>query len=219
MKTFKLSPSTLNLMKDCERCFWLTLNGIWQRPEMAFPSLPSGMDRILKIYFDKYARQGKLPPELDRNPDFENVKLFSDFEKLDLWRNSLKGLSYQDEEGNILQGAVDNIAIQDEKLIVLDYKTRGFPLKENSHEHYEDQLNIYTYLLNKNEYQTKDFAFLLFYIPNQVIENGVILFDSISKRLKVYPEKAEQLFEKAINLLNSPCPKHVCKFCIDIRQP
>ncbi len=51
---FKLSPSSLNLMQDCPRCFWLTQHKVWKRPAGIFPSLPSGMDRILKIHFDKF---------------------------------------------------------------------------------------------------------------------------------------------------------------------
>jgi len=46
---FKLSPSALNLMKECPRCFWLAQHKVWKRPSGIFPSLPSGMDRILKI--------------------------------------------------------------------------------------------------------------------------------------------------------------------------
>ena len=30
--TFKLSPSSLNLMNECERCFWLDKHNVWKRP-------------------------------------------------------------------------------------------------------------------------------------------------------------------------------------------
>ncbi|MCX6774543.1 MAG: hypothetical protein NTY99_00435 [DPANN group archaeon] len=50
----KLSPSSLNLFKDCPRCFWLDkIKGI-SRPEGIFPSLPSGIDKVLKEHFDKH---------------------------------------------------------------------------------------------------------------------------------------------------------------------
>ena len=32
---FKLSPSALNLMKDCPRCFWLDKHKVWIMPEGA----------------------------------------------------------------------------------------------------------------------------------------------------------------------------------------
>jgi ATP-dependent exoDNAse (exonuclease V) beta subunit len=54
---------------------------------------------------------------------------------LKVWRSNFKGISFEDKEGNILRGAVDNILVKGKKLIVLDYKTRGFPLKEYTAEH------------------------------------------------------------------------------------
>ena len=42
--TVTLSPSSLNLMKDCPRCFWVQFNKGIKRPNGIFPSLPSGID-------------------------------------------------------------------------------------------------------------------------------------------------------------------------------
>jgi len=50
---YKFSPSKLNLVKDCPRCFWLEFNKKFRRPRGIFPSLPSGMDKILKNHFDE----------------------------------------------------------------------------------------------------------------------------------------------------------------------
>ena len=60
---YKFSPSSLALLKDCPRCFWLHFNKNIRRPAGIFPSLPSGMDKILKIHFDNFRDKGKLPPE------------------------------------------------------------------------------------------------------------------------------------------------------------
>ena len=70
--TYKLSPSSLSLIKDCPRCFWLTNNKIWKRPSGIFPSLPSGMDKILKIHFDNFMEKNILPPELQENKECKN---------------------------------------------------------------------------------------------------------------------------------------------------
>lgn len=43
---YRLSPSSLKLMDECPRCFWLTHHGVWKRPSGIFASLPNGMDRI-----------------------------------------------------------------------------------------------------------------------------------------------------------------------------
>jgi len=59
-KRVSLSASTLKLYLECPRCFWLQLNKKIVRPRGPFPSLSSGMDRILKNYFDTYRQQGAL---------------------------------------------------------------------------------------------------------------------------------------------------------------
>lgn len=87
---YKLSPSILSLLKDCPRCFWLHFNKNIKRPETIFPSLPSGMDKILKDHFDRFMRKGKLPPEL-RQLNGE-VKLFDNEELLKVWRSNFKGI-------------------------------------------------------------------------------------------------------------------------------
>ena len=79
--TYKLSPSALNLMKDYPRCFWLAQHKVWKRPAGIFPSLPSGMDRILKVHFDKFRDKKQLPPELCENKECVGMKLFTDKEK------------------------------------------------------------------------------------------------------------------------------------------
>jgi len=76
--TFKLSPSSLNLMNECERCFWLDKHNVWKRPNGIFPSLPSGMDRILKTHFDKFRDKGLLPPELCKNGQLNAPRTFID---------------------------------------------------------------------------------------------------------------------------------------------
>ena len=62
---YSLSPSKLNLLNanGCERCFYLHNKLKLERPRGIFPSLPNGIDRVLKEYVDRY-RQG-LPPCLE----------------------------------------------------------------------------------------------------------------------------------------------------------
>lgn len=213
---YKLSPSSLHLLEECPRCFWLHHNLDKKRPESIFPSLPSGMDRILKIHFDKFRDQNKLPPELDKNKECKECSLFNDKGLMEIWRDYLRGVSWADENKNILRGAIDNILVKGKKLIVLDYKTRGYPLKENTHEYYQDQLDVYNLLLRKNNYETEDYAFLLFYIPEKVLETGEVIFNTELVKMKISIENAEILFNKAIKLLNGPCPAQEhseCEWC------
>ena len=213
MKTYKLSPSALNLMKECPKCFWLTQHKVWKRPAGIFPSLPSGMDKILKIHFDKFRDKGEMPPELCEPQSCVNMKLFNDKELLKVWQNNWKGVSWKDRKGNELHGAVDNILVKGKKLIVLDYKTRGYPLKEDTAEHYRLQQNLYNFLLRKNGYQTEDYFFLLFYIPKEVMATGEVIFDTELVKMKVDVDMAEKAWKDALKLLNSDCPKDSCEWC------
>lgn len=210
---FKLSPSSLNLMNECPRCFWLDKHKVWKRPNGIFPSLPSGMDRILKKHFDNFKIKNELPPELCENGLCKNMKLFDDDAKMKVWQSNFKGVSWIDESGNELHGAVDNILVNGKKLVVLDYKTRGFALKDDTAEHYRQQQNIYNFLLRKNGYETENFLFLLFYIPNKVNSTGEVIFDTELIKMNVDVKSAEQIWKKAIKLLNSECPSNTCDWC------
>lgn len=218
---YKLSPSSLGLMKDCPRCFWLAQHDKWKRPEGIFPSLPSGMDRILKKHFDSFRDKGELPPEISDHPECKDMKLFGankeEKELLEVWRNNRKGMEMKDANGNILKGAVDNILVLGKKLIVLDYKTRGYALKEDTHHHYQDQLDIYNLLLKENGYEVENYGFLLFYIPSEVLDTGEVIFETSLVRMEANPENGKKIFEEALKLLNGACPKshehEACEWC------
>ena len=210
---YKFSPSSLSLLNDCPRCFWLLFNKGIKRPDSIFPSLPSGMDRILKAHFDKFRDRGELPPELKSlNGD---VSLFEDAALLEVWRSNFKGIAWKDDEGNIFKGAVDNILQKGEKLIVLDYKTRGFPLKDDTADHYQDQLDIYNFLLRKNNFSTEDYSYLLFYHPNKVTDTGEVLFHTDLVKVKISTKNAEKIFRDALSVLKGEMPKPAagCQFC------
>lgn len=210
---YKLSPTAINLMEECPRCFWLTHHNVWKRPQGIFPSLPSGMDNILKTHFDKFMKKGLLPPELCNNGECKNLKLFDDEDKLKVWRSNFKGISWKDKEGNELHGAIDNILIKGKKLIVLDYKTRGFPLKDDTAEHYRFQQNVYNFLLRKNGYETEDYFYLLFYVPKHVTDSGEVVFDTQLVKMDVDVKSAEKTWKKALTLLSGDCPAKSCEWC------
>ena len=212
--TYKFSPSSLSLLKDCPRCFWLNFNKNIKRPDSIFPSLPSGMDKILKEHFDRFMKRGELPPELQQLNG--EVKLFDNEELLKVWRSNFKGIPWTDKKGNLIHGAIDNLLKKGKKLIVLDYKTRGFPLKEDTHEHYQDQMDIYNFLLRKNGYETEDYTYLLFYHPHQVESNGHVCFNTDLVKIKVNIKNAEKIFKKAIKVLESDMPEasESCGYCM-----
>jgi len=210
----RLSPSTLNLFLECPRCFWLHINERVHRPRGIFPSLPSGMDNVIKVYFDKYRVKGELPPEI--KGEVQGV-LMSDLNLLNQWRDWRTGLSYNDEElGVSLFGAVDDCLQDGKEYIILDYKTRGFPPKEgDSEKYYSNQLNCYSLLLEKNGHPTKGIGYLVYYYPDKVHENGKIDFNVKVIELKTDPNKARKTLQDAMKLLKGPIPSHTseCEQC------
>ena len=110
----QLSASTLKLFQECPRCFWLHINKKIERPRGPFPSLPSGIDRVLKAYFEAYRKNGTLPPliqgKLDGKLAAQPLTLgFNDSQtKARLW------------------GKLDDcVVLAGEKLAPLDHKTRA----------------------------------------------------------------------------------------------
>lgn len=210
---FRLSPTTgLNLFKDCPRCFWLHFNKNVHRPRGIFPSLPGGMDLVIKDYFDKY--RSSLPPEIDGKVVGQ---LIPDVELLNKWRNWRTGLEYHDKKRDaVLFGALDDCLVNDDHYIPLDYKTRGFPPKDgDSEKYYQTQLDAYALLLNENGYKTKDFAYLVYYYPEEVKKDGIVKFNIKPVKVNIDLERAQKTFEDAVDLLKGPMPKRHsdCEHC------
>src|SRR3989344_4288652 len=144
-KPLRLSPTSgLNLYNDCTRCFWLHYNGRVPRPRGIFPSLPGGMDLVIKDYFDEY--RGALPPELQGRIKGDLMK---DVNLMNQWRNWRTGLEYFDKQRNaVLFGALDECLVHDGKYVPLDYKTRGSaPNDGYSERYYQTQLDAYALML------------------------------------------------------------------------
>jgi len=214
MKKIILSPSKLSLFLECPRCFWLDIKKGIKRPSGIFPSLPSGMDSILKKYFDEFRCKNCLPPDIENELDGH---LFDDMDKLNVWRNNFKGLQYIDEDSGIgLRGALDDLFVTDEGFhIPLDFKTRGFPLKEDTHEHYQHQMDLYCFLLDKNGMKTGNFACLIFYYPKKVEDIGQVKFEVEVIKIKTNKKDGEKFFIDAIELLQGPEPEcsNECVWC------
>ncbi|PJE50498.1 MAG: hypothetical protein COV29_03765 [Candidatus Yanofskybacteria bacterium CG10_big_fil_rev_8_21_14_0_10_36_16] len=245
----RLSPTSgLNLYRDCPRCFWLAYNKSVHRPRGIFPSLPGGMDLVIKDYFDQYrgtkntkgqahsassgqvhsASSGQaslfeetnLPPELEGKVE---GKLMPDLKLMNEWRNWRTGLVYKDDKLNAeLFGALDDCMITEDGkyYIPLDYKTRGSaPREGDSERYYQTQLDSYGLLLESNGYPVANFAYLVYYYPEEVNRGGIVSFNVKPVKIMIDHERVRKLFEDAVNFLrNDPLPEHhsrsECEFCV-----
>ena len=80
----------------------------------------------------------------------------------------------------------------------------------------------YEELKSLNGYKTEDYSFLLFYYPKEVLETGEVVFDTVLKKMNINVNNAENIWKKAIKLLNDSCPdkhKHKdCPWCYHIEE-
>ncbi|MDY6776858.1 MAG: PD-(D/E)XK nuclease family protein [Candidatus Nanohaloarchaea archaeon] len=203
----KLSPSRMNLFFECERCFWLRVNQGVKRPSGPFPSLPSGVDEVLKEHFDKFRERGEVPPELEG----EGLELYPGKEFLEKARDWRTEPKWRDPEtGALLRGGVDDLLVKDGSIVVMDYKTRGYPPKEESGvpEYYERQVNLYNLILRENGYGTRDFGLILYYYPDEVNPEGDFVFHSELRRVPVDVEEARRRVRESVETLKGEPPSH-----------
>lgn len=215
-KIIKVSPSGISYLLECPRCLWLHINENKKRPRGAYPSLPNGMDDIFKKYFDEYRLRGELPPEIDGKVE---GKLFDDVKKLSAWRDfnfGRGGMGAQFPEFNmVVNGAIDELLVSlDGKFIPFDFKTRGYPTKEDTHEHYRHQLDLYALLFQKNGMEPADFGYLLFFWPESY-DFGLANFKTELIKMDVSPSRGMSVLEKAYKIVTGPIPlaHQMCEYC------
>ncbi|MEA3344238.1 MAG: PD-(D/E)XK nuclease family protein [Patescibacteria group bacterium] len=211
-----LSPNSLNLFLECKRCFWLEKKQGIRRPPHYPYTLNSAVDNLLKQEFDKYRAKKETHPLLVAN----NIpaKLFSNQKLLNRWRDNFQGIRYYNKDLNAtFFGAVDDILeFQDGKLAPLDYKSTGSKVAK-IYDHFQLQMDAYTYLLEKNGYSTPRKGCLAFYVVDQ--ENkfeGKLPFRKEIHTIDTNPSYIEKLFEEAVETLRrnrTPMPSKDCKFC------
>ncbi len=214
-QSITLSPSALSLFKNCPRCFWLEKVKNIKRPRGIFPSLPGGMDRVIKTYFDTFRTQRTLPPEL-RIEAFKGIYLYDDQTQLGRWRAWRTGLQYREDDGSILSGMLDDLLVKDGVYVPFDYKTKGSPTnEEDATRYYQTQLDCYALMLEGNGLQTAGYGFLLYYSPREVGERGQVSFEIQPIRIATDTERAKFLFHEALSLLTGPAPKSApdCEYC------
>lgn len=208
-----LSASSLALFGECPRCFYLQVKEGIRRPQGIPMPLYTKMDLLIKDYFDQFRAKGILPPQLE---GLVEGKLLENQELLKKWRNWRTGPVFEDKKaGARIVSALDDCLISDDNFFIpLDYKSKG-DIKENSHVFHQNQLNIYTWLLDENGYPTKDVGYLVFFAPLKVNSNSTIKFTIVPKRIETSKSDAIKLFYQAANLLNGSLPeKHErCDYC------
>ncbi len=207
VKNILLSPNSLNLYLECPHCFWLDKNMGIKRPPPYPYALNSAVDSLLKEEFDTYRQKKLQHPLLEEY----NIKahLFSNQKLLNQWRNNLAGIRYFDEDlQTTLFGAVDDILeFDDGKIAPLDYKSTG-STAANIYDRFQLQLDVYTFLIEKNGYKTPRKGYLAFYIVDK--SKGFIdrlPFRKEIVEIKTNPEDVYEIFKDAVEVLKKDLPQ------------
>jgi hypothetical protein len=179
--------------------------GIKRPPPYPY-ALNSSVDALLKEEFDTYRAKNLSHPLLKEN----NIKahLFPNQKLLSQWRNNFAGIRYFDPQLEAtLFGAVDDVLeFDDKKIAPLDYKSTGSSAA-NVYDRFQLQLDTYTFLMEKNGFQTPRKGFLAFYIVDK--SRGFI--DRLPFRKEVLeietnPSDIYEIFKDAVAVLKKESP-------------
>lgn len=205
-KRIQLSPNSLNLYLECPYCFWLEKGQGIRRPPPYPYALNTAVDILLKEEFDSYRAKDEPHPLLVAH----NIpaKLFPNQKMLDEWRNNFKGIRYYDRQLDAtLFGAVDDILeFRNGALAPLDYKSTGSKVAK-VYDRFQLQMDVYTFLLEKNGYTTNRKGCLAFY----VVDKGNGFQDRLPFKKEIHmidtdPTHVPALFGEAVTLLKQEKP-------------
>ncbi len=216
---YELTPALLNLYQDCARCFWVEIHEKVKRPlNFSSSTLQGGMNLVFKKYADIYRLKGSLPPELSKQ--VEGIFL-PDADLIKKWRDRKAGLYYENKDiGVSLRGTLDECVVREDEgeqvYVPLDFTTRGYDNKEEAHDnHAQLKLDCYDLLLNKNGYKTSSTGYLVYYIPEEVRESGVVEFNVQVIQLVTEGRRVMNLMTEVADVLNGKIPEagQNCEYC------
>ncbi len=220
-KPIQLSPNSLNLYLECPHCFWLEKRRGIKRPPPYPYALNTAVDTLLKQEFDSYRKEGKPHPLIAANNI--QAKLFPNQDLLNQWRSNFSGIRfYNSELDATLFGAVDDILeFEGGKLAPMDYKSTGSTVA-TVYDRFQTQMDIYTYLLEKNGFLTPKKGYLAFYIVDKGNGFGDRLpFRKELHEIETNPSDVPELFKEAVLLLRGETPpphSPDCKYGLWLKQ-
>ena len=208
-RPLKVSPSSLNLLRECARCFWLQLKKETRRPRSPFPSLPSALDRLAKAACKPYHGADVLPPFL-KGTGLEGRLVDP---HLKAWQEPDTGL--------VVSGFLDEcLEVPGRGFAPLDHKTRG-SRTERINASYYVQLDIYALMLQGNGRQLLGEGILVYFIPEFDVETPwdpvhPLPFSVDLRRVRTSVRRAIELVRQARNVLDmaeAPDASERCEHC------
>lgn len=205
-KKIWLSPTGIESSKRCPRCFWIQYNKKIRQPEGIVSRLANRFDGIIKKYFDLYRPLGELPPMIEGQVE---GKLQYPFQETYFYHHN-------NDYG--LMGKLDECLVTNKGTYTpVDHKTASSdPNSKPLISAYQTQLDVYAFLLEKNNRPSSGIGHLIYFFPaeGKKLHNGFPMQVTV-KTLKTNLKNAEKELLKAIEILKGKIPKssNECPFC------
>lgn len=219
---FKISRSKIELFITCPRCFYLDRRmGVGRPPSFPF-TLNSAVDTLLKKEFDTYRIKGAVHPLIQKYGIDAKPALHED---LDKWRANFTGIQYLHEPTNLLiTGAIDDLWQNSKgEYIVVDYKATAkdkeiHELNEEWHDSYRRQMEIYQWLLRRNNYPVSSTGYFVYCNgkADKAAFNGKLEFETTLIPYigsDHWIESAITQIHKCLNSASIPASSPECDYC------
>jgi hypothetical protein len=204
-RSVRVSQTTLNLLRECERCFWLHLHGVRrpEGPEGPWPTVARGLDTVISHYCAPYRDQNDLPPLLVQHLGGRLVTVRI-------------GPCVDPDTGLTLVDRLDECLEVDGGLFApLDHKTRG--CAPNGVQDAERlQLDVYTLLLAESGYSVAGYGVLLYYVPVDGELHQGFPFRVYVRKVDTDAQRARTWLRRARAVLDLPDPPEAspgCAYC------
>lgn len=208
-----LSPSKLGIYRECQRCFYDVNVLKIERPRGIFPSLPGGIDRVMKEHGDQY--RGRMMPPLDKELTGIFWGTVEQINKLRNWRSGLKAnVTAHGKSVNVI-GALDDLVFeQDGTYSPFDTKTKGDVPKDDGSQYYQAQMDIYALFLKQANMTPSGKAYLAYWYPVSAAGSGITFAHQLYT-LTADPDRAVKLIEDAVAVLigDRPAVNLTCEYC------
>ncbi len=200
-----LSPTGVEALNRCPKCFWLQYKKGIRQPEGIVSRLANRFDVVLKNYFDIFRPLGELPPMVS---DKLEGKLQNPF---------IETYFYHHNDQFGYKGKLDEcLVMPDGRFTPIDFKTSSSdPREKEMIPAYQNQMDSYAWLLDENGKKSSGFAYLIYFYPDHGTElhKGFQMIIHLQKVL-TNPARAKAKFINAVNILENPMPDSGdCDFC------
>lgn len=214
----KLSRSKIELFLDCPQCLWLDVKQGVKRPP-GFPfTINNAVDYLLKQEFDLH-REAGTPHAVMKKFGVDAVPFKTP--EMAQWRHNFTGVRYEHAPTDLLVfGAVDDVWVNPKgELMVVDYKATGAN-EHKIHDSYRRQMEIYQWLLRKNNFIVSPTGYFVFAKVNKAngfaSDTPVLSFDLFVEPMVGDDSWIEPTLPRIRETINSdvaPKPSEVCEYC------